>query len=77
MSELHGQLPLFEDLHAVAITEVGGKRMYRTSPKVTDYIPWVEIDADEICEECGTACTSSKECVEISGLYEEEQNDVP
>lgn len=29
--------------------------------------------ADELCEECGTACTSSKECVEtIEEIYGEE-----
>ncbi len=27
----------------------------------------------ELCDECGTACTGSKECVEISGLYDEEE----
>jgi hypothetical protein len=25
---------------------------------------------EPLCRECGTACTSSKECVEISGLYD-------
>lgn len=25
--------------------------------------------ADEVCDECGGCCTSSKECVEASGLY--------
>jgi len=29
------------------------------------------IYADEVCDECGGECTSSKECVEISGLYDE------
>lgn len=27
---------------------------------------------EEACDECGTYCTSSKECVEISGLYDED-----
>jgi hypothetical protein len=26
---------------------------------------------EPLCRECGTACTSSKECVEISGLYDQ------
>lgn len=28
--------------------------------------------ADELCEDCGGQCTSSKECVETSGLYDDE-----
>lgn len=27
--------------------------------------------ADEVCDECGGLCSSSKECVEASGLYED------
>lgn len=34
--------------------------------------PEPEPEADEVCDECGTACTSSKECVELSGLYDED-----
>lgn len=28
-------------------------------------------DYEPLCDECGTTCTSSKECVEISGLYDQ------
>lgn len=27
--------------------------------------------ADEVCDECGGWCTSSTECVEASGLYDD------
>lgn len=36
---------------------------------------WQDLDTfgdyEPLCQECGTACTSSKECVEISGLYDQ------
>lgn len=28
----------------------------------------------DVCDECGMRCTSSKECVEISGLYDEQDS---
>lgn len=30
-----------------------------------------ELYEDEVCEQCGTSCTSSKECVELSGLHDD------
>lgn len=71
MSELPGQLPLFEDVHEWTVIKRGDHTLYRVSDRVIDHVSWDELD--EVCDECGTACTSSKECVEISGLYGEEQ----
>lgn len=55
MSELPGQMPLFR---------------YLTD---AEYVGLAEtwMDYEPLCVECGTACTSSKECVEISGLYDQ------
>lgn len=57
MSELEGQMPLFT---------VDGCDA-KTQAQYAD-----EICSNPICDECGTACTSSKECVELSGLYDED-----
>lgn len=72
MNELHGQLPLFADVHQLAVTEFRGHQVYELTDRVVGHVDWVELDPDEVCEECGTACTSRKECVENGGLYPEE-----
>lgn len=73
MSELHGQLPLFQDIHEWAVISSFHRPWFRMTERVIDHVSWDELDADDVCDECGTACSSSKECVEISGLYDEEQ----
>jgi hypothetical protein len=72
VSELHGQLPLFADLHELAVTEFRGHTVYEVTHTVAGHIDWDLLEADEICDECGTACTSRRECVENGGLYLEE-----
>lgn len=72
MSELHGQLPLFADVRELAVTEFRGHTVYQLTHRVVGHVDWFELEADEVCDECGTVCTSSKECVENGGLYLEE-----
>lgn len=68
MPELEGQLALFD------IGDVTSTRIFRDAKCIKnseriEWLPWF-LDDDEVCEECGTLCTSSKECVELSGLYD-------
>ncbi len=64
--ELPGQMTLFE----VPATAMGDDRppdvTARSGESLGD-------DGIELCDECGTACTSSKECAGLSGLYDEEE----
>lgn len=61
--QLPGQLTLFDGPYALPLPE-------RT---ITVYETWQDHEAaeQEVCDECGTVCESSKECVEISGLYDD------
>jgi hypothetical protein len=68
VQELHGQLPLFADVHQWAVTEFRGHQVYELTDRVIDHITWDDLDADEVCDECGLPCTSSKECNENGGL---------
>ena len=65
--QLPGQLTLFDGPYYLATHKDGVP-----NPLVL-FECWQDGRAvEEICEECGTVCTSSKECVGISGLYEED-----
>lgn len=70
MSEpLPGQLSLFEGPYFLATYKDGVP-----NPLVL-FECWrdrQELAEPEVCDECGTCCTSSRECVEASGLYEED-----
>jgi hypothetical protein len=70
MSELHGQLALFQVQPTLAVTTWRGHTVYEVRTDRPQYLGWP--DTDEVCDECGTACTSSKECTEASGLYDEQ-----
>lgn len=56
----------FPHLSDVVPTELPGQLCLFDDPDEDD-------DEIELCDECGSACTSSKECVEISGLYDEQE----
>ncbi len=65
-NQLPGQMALFSSPAAIEVTRVysGGSSqpiVSYSAPPVT----WQE--AEPLCDVCGTACTSSKECVEIAG----------
>lgn len=58
-----GQLSLFD-----------GPFTFRLSDRdLVAYETWQDrlTTEQEVCDECGTVCTSSKECVEASGLYDD------
>lgn len=63
--EIPGQFALFGGPYYVATAKPGVP-----NPLVL-YSHWLD-DEEMVCDECGGCCTSSKECVEISDLREEE-----
>lgn len=65
-TEMPNQLSLFEGPYYLATRTPG------TGDPVVLFEVWSTGQDGEVCDECGTVCTSSKECVEISGLYDEE-----
>lgn len=64
MTEMKGQLPLFSLAGCDTRT-----RAEFADEVCHDPTCWC---TGEVCEECGTVCTSSKECVETSGLYHDD-----
>lgn len=65
MTEMEGQMPLFSLDDCDAEHDETYEQETCEGPSCWCAPP------QNICNECGTACTSSKECVQISGLYDD------
>lgn len=67
MPELPGQMALFQPPYAVEV-----HAWERNHPIVEHTVTVTWQQAVPLCDVCGTACTSSKECMETAGLDEED-----